>query len=136
MKSSRSQMFFKIGVLKKFAIFTGKHLCWCLFLIKLQVWRPETLLTKDSNTGFSCEYCEIFKNSFLYRTPPVVHHKRFYNKERLLSKITLSLVVKITCSMLCSSQGISSAIRVKRWITTRQSAGLFKYTEYLFFVLS
>ena len=25
-RSSRSQMFLKIGVLKKFAIFTGKHL--------------------------------------------------------------------------------------------------------------
>ena len=32
----RSQMFFKIGVLKKFAKFTGKHLYWSLFLIKLQ----------------------------------------------------------------------------------------------------
>ena len=26
-----SQMFFKIGVLKSFASFTGKHLCWSLF---------------------------------------------------------------------------------------------------------
>ena len=33
-KSSRLQLFFKIGVLKNFAIFTGKHLCWSLFLIK------------------------------------------------------------------------------------------------------
>ena len=30
-------MFFKIGVLKKFAIFRGKHVYWSLFLIKLQV---------------------------------------------------------------------------------------------------
>ena len=29
-RSSRSQMFFKIGVLKNFATFTGKHLCWSL----------------------------------------------------------------------------------------------------------
>ena len=29
-------MFFKIGVLKNFAVFTGKHLRWSLFLIKLQ----------------------------------------------------------------------------------------------------
>ena len=34
-RSSRSQMSFKIGVLKIFAIFTGKYLCWSLFLIKL-----------------------------------------------------------------------------------------------------
>ena len=39
-RSCRSHMFFKIGVLKNFAIFTGKHLCWSLSLIELQV-RPE-----------------------------------------------------------------------------------------------
>ena len=32
-RSSRLQMFFKIGVLKNFAIFTGKHMCWSLFLV-------------------------------------------------------------------------------------------------------
>ena len=32
-RSSRSQMFFKTDVLKNFAIFKGKHLCWSLFLI-------------------------------------------------------------------------------------------------------
>ena len=32
-------MFFKIGVLKIFANFTGKHLCWSLFLVKLQAWQ-------------------------------------------------------------------------------------------------
>ena len=35
-RSSASQMFFKIGALKNFAIFTGKPLYWSLFLIKLQ----------------------------------------------------------------------------------------------------
>ena len=35
-RSSRLQMFFKKGVLKNIAIFTAKHLCWSLFLIKLQ----------------------------------------------------------------------------------------------------
>ena len=58
-KSSRSQMFFEISSIKNFAIFTGKHLCWGLFLIKLQAFRP-----RDSNTGVSCGYCELFKNSF------------------------------------------------------------------------
>ena len=32
---SRSYMFFKIGVLKNFAMFTGKHPCESLFLLKL-----------------------------------------------------------------------------------------------------
>ena len=48
---------FKIGVLKHFAIFNAKRLRWSLFL------------DIDSSTGvFLCEYCEIFKNSFFYRT--------------------------------------------------------------------
>ena len=49
-RNSRLQMFFKIGVSKNFANFTGKQLCWNLFLIKLQV--------------FSCEISENFKNNF------------------------------------------------------------------------
>ena len=35
-RSSCSKMFLKRGVLKNFAILTGKELCWSLFLIKLQ----------------------------------------------------------------------------------------------------
>ena len=34
-RSSRLQVFYKIGVLENFAYVTGKHLCWSLFLIKL-----------------------------------------------------------------------------------------------------
>ena len=35
-QKQRSQMFLKTGVLKNFAIFAGKQLCWSIFLIKLQ----------------------------------------------------------------------------------------------------
>ena len=35
-RSSRSQMFLKIVVLKKFPNFTGKHLCWSLFFNKVE----------------------------------------------------------------------------------------------------
>ena len=35
-KSSHQESSIKISVRKNFAIFTGKHLCWSLFLIKLQ----------------------------------------------------------------------------------------------------
>ena len=34
--SSCLQVFFKIGLIKNFTEFTGKHLCWRPFLIKLQ----------------------------------------------------------------------------------------------------
>ena len=39
------------GVPKNFALFTERHLCWSLFLIRLQGWSPATLLERDSNTG-------------------------------------------------------------------------------------
>ena len=56
-------MFFKIGVLRNSPVFTGKHVCWSLFLIQFQALRPAQV--------FSSEYCEIFTNSFFYRTPRV-----------------------------------------------------------------
>ena len=44
------EIFCKNGALKNFAIFTGKHQCWSLFLIKLQAFMPATLLKRDSIT--------------------------------------------------------------------------------------
>ena len=52
-RSSRSQLLFRIGVLRNFVIFTGKHLCWSLFD------KVESILQHISRG-----YCEIFKNSF------------------------------------------------------------------------
>ena len=45
-RRSHLQMFFEIDVLKNFAIFTGKQLCWNLFLIN-----KVPGLKRDSNTG-------------------------------------------------------------------------------------
>ena len=67
---SSSQMFFKGGVLKSYAIFTRKHLCWSHFLIKFQSFRPATLKVTPMKV-FYCDYCKIFKNSFFHRTPPL-----------------------------------------------------------------
>ena len=69
-RSSRSQMFFKIGVLKNFAIFTGKHLCCNLFFNKVAGLRYATLLKKETlSQVFSCEYCNIFKNTYFEEHP-------------------------------------------------------------------
>ena len=43
----------------------GKHLCQSLFLNKVAALRPATLLKKKTLTQvFSCEFCEISKNTF------------------------------------------------------------------------
>ena len=49
-RSSRSQMFFKIGVLKNFPIFTGKHLE--TLLNKVEGLKASYTGLKDSYTGF------------------------------------------------------------------------------------
>ena len=51
-------------VLKLFANFTGKHLCWNLFLIKLKVLRPLPILKRDSNTGVFYEISKISEKIF------------------------------------------------------------------------
>ena len=67
--NSRPEVFYKTVVLTNFTKFSGKHLCQSLFLNKVV---PATLLKKETLAQvFSCEFCEIFKNTFFYRTPPV-----------------------------------------------------------------
>ena len=58
----------KKSVFENFAKFTGKHLGQSLFLIKLacSFIKKETLAQE-----FFCEFCEIFKKTFFYRTPLV-----------------------------------------------------------------
>ena len=62
-RSSRSQIFFKIGLFKNFAIFIEKNFSWSLFLIKLHSWRLATWLKRDSHAGIFCEYWEICKSN-------------------------------------------------------------------------
>ena len=52
-------MFYEKGVLKNFAEFKEKHLC-------------RNLKIETSMQVFSGEFCEIFKNTYFYRTPSVV----------------------------------------------------------------
>ena len=49
-------MFFKIGTLKHFALFTRKQLCWTYFLIK----RAAILLKRDFKTDVFLECYKIY----------------------------------------------------------------------------
>ena len=52
-KSSHQRFFMKKAVLKNLVIFTGKQLCWSLFLIKLLAFRL-----------LFCENCKNLKNIY------------------------------------------------------------------------
>ena len=64
-RSSRSQMFFKMGVLENFLHFTRKQLWRSLFLIKLQALSPVTILKETPTQVFCCKICKIIKTPFL-----------------------------------------------------------------------
>ena len=66
-----SEEFCKKGVLKNFAKFTRKHLGQSLFLNKVAGAACNFIIKETLAQAFSCEFCEIFKNTFFYRTPPV-----------------------------------------------------------------
>ena len=78
-------MFFKIRTLKNFKMFTGKQ-GWSLFLIKLQTFRPVTLLKRDSITDVfvhqrkpaksSKRDFSGFSSSFTQKQPAVVFYKK------------------------------------------------------------
>ena len=57
------------GVLKNFANFTGKHLCWSLFSTKLQTFRPATLLKKRLlRSCFPVEFAKFLRTPILKNT--------------------------------------------------------------------
>ena len=59
-------------VLRDFAKFTGKHLCQSLFINKVAGQGQQLYLKRHPGTSVSCEFWEILKNTFLYRTPLIV----------------------------------------------------------------
>ena len=58
-------MFFKISVVNNFALFTGKHLCWCLILIQFQARRKPRCFSvnvpKFLRTAFFIEHLFLTK---------------------------------------------------------------------------
>ena len=70
-RSSRPEVFCKKGVLRNFTKFTGKHLCQSLFFNKVAGQACNFIKKETLAQAFSCEFCEISKNTFFHRTPLV-----------------------------------------------------------------
>ena len=89
-RGSRLEEFCKKVVLRNFAKFTGKHLCQSIFFLnKVAGLRPAILLKKEILAQvFACEFCEISKNIFSYRTSPVaVNLCEFFEKSFFCSSV-------------------------------------------------
>ena len=69
--SSRPEVFCNKGVLRNFTKFTGRHLCQGLFVNKVTD-RACNFIKKEALAQVSsCEFFEISKDTFSYRTHPV-----------------------------------------------------------------
>ena len=94
-RSSRSQVFFKLSVLK---ISQYSHLCWSRFLIKLKACLSVALLKRDSNTGVFQRILKNFQGLFFYRAPLVVvsKYKSQYKKGIGMTKNQILTLPDIT----------------------------------------
>ena len=81
-----TKVFFKKGILKNFANLTGKHMCWSLFLIKLQAWGPVTLLKRDSNTDVFLWNYQNLTNTYFEE------HLRMAADQMICNKILLEKI--------------------------------------------
>ena len=63
-RSSCPKMFCKNGFLKNFANIQANTCARASFLIKLQAWGLQFCWKRDCYKVFSCEFCEVFKNTF------------------------------------------------------------------------
>ena len=71
-RSNHPDVFCKIGVLRIFAKFTGKHLCQSLCFNKVAGLRPALLLKKRIwHRPFPVNFVKFLETPFLNRTPPV-----------------------------------------------------------------
>ena len=86
-RSSRPEVFCKKGVLWNFAKFTEKHLYQSFFFNKVADLRCATLLKETLAQVFFSDFCEISKNTFSYKTPPVAASVSFKNE---INKNTLT----------------------------------------------
>ena len=64
-RSSHRRYSVKKSVLKIFANFTKEHLCWSLFLIMLQAFRPAILLKRDYSAIVLVKLAKILRTSNL-----------------------------------------------------------------------
>ena len=74
-RSNRSQMFFETGVFRNRSKFCNIHskttpVLESLFN-KVAGLKASNFIKKRYLHVFSCEYCKVFKNTFINRTPPV-----------------------------------------------------------------
>ena len=116
-KSSRPGVFFKKGVLRNFAKFTGKLLCQSLFFNKVA---GVSFLIKTLAEVFSFEFCEISKSTYSQRAPQVAAS---------IKKLHVYIFERFTCSRPANLLRRDSNTSVFLWNLQNCSEHLFWKTS-------
>ena len=79
------------------------------FLINLQAKACNFVKKETLAQVFSCQVCEIFKNTSFYRIPPVEHQKN--NARPLIVLATLLISIRVTEKLLHHSKKTNYSIK-------------------------
>ena len=117
------EVFYKKAGLENFAKFTGKYLSKSLFLIKLQISACNFTKKETLSQVFSCEFCEISKNTF------------FTEHLRTTAAFCLIFSTCPLCSeaVLCLSNSFPTVFRVKHCVNFKNMQSSFWELIYLLF---
>ena len=123
LRSSCPEVFYKKGVLRSFAKFTGKHLCQRLFLMKLQTW-PATLLKKGLwRKCFPVNFARFLSTPFLQNSPGGCFCKLQINKRKFFP----------TYSVMHFAFVFSEYFIFSQYVTITSSKEALKVCEHNFF---
>ena len=132
-RSSRAELFYKKGVLRKSAKCTRKHLCQRLFFNKVAGLRSKAciFIKKEFLTQlFSCEFCKFSKNTFFYRTPSVA--AKILN---VICRTLIMTVVKGALSALSQYLATESSLKMMKNAFYFTSKALFVLKIFKFLVI-
>ena len=120
-RSSRPQVFSKIGVLRNFEKFSE-----CFFFYKVAGLRVATLSKKRLWHGcFPVNFCEVSKNTFSYRTPPVAASETLPNKWPIEAAVRMCSSKKVFVKISQISQVFSREICEMFTFSQNNSSGCF-----------
>ena len=120
-----SERFCVKSVPEKFAIFKEKHLCWSLFLITLQPFRPETLLERNFNTSFPMNIEEFLKATILKNICERLFLVKFlfFRELKELSRPQKHLVINLFQPNIQFLYPLRTSQNLRAWLLRRNRNG-------------
>ena len=123
----------KRAILKHFAIFMGKHFCWSLFLIKLQTFRPATLLKRNSNAVAFLWILRNFKEHLFTEHPWTNTYESF---QQVLSCVIYKFLRTLNLKNICERLLLKPVLSAGLPFLIIYTSGSNWYLSFSFYMIS